>query len=196
MEMARPIKNYHRFYASFNKLPKCGTDEDAKAALVSQWTGGRTTHLHEMRVREYNDCCKALENMLGYGDQRKRHRSICLHLMQELGVDTKDWQRINDFCSHPRICGKVFALLDIPELEALELKLRAIKRKGGLKSEERRVKSEPSEERRAKSEESDGARAVSSSSPYINQPIIIIQQNGNNSYNNPTTGSPGGCRPC
>lgn len=99
--MARPIKNYHRFYASFNKLQKHGSDEDTKAALVSQYTGGRTTHLSEMRVREYTDCCKALENMLGYGDQRKRHRSICLHLMQELGIDTKDWQRINDFCSHP-----------------------------------------------------------------------------------------------
>lgn len=170
MEMARPIKNYHRFYASFNKLPKHGSDEDAKAALVSQWTGGRTTHLHEMRVREYNDCCKALENMLGYGDQRKRHRSICLHLMQEIGIDTKDWQRINDFCSHPRICGKVFAQLDIAELEALSVKLRAIKRKGGLKG---------SEERRVKSEESNGGF----SSQHI--PIIIIQQNGNNNNQQP-----------
>lgn len=86
--------------------------------------------------------CKALENMCGYGDQRKRHRSICLHLMQELGVDTGDWQRINDFCSHPRICGKVFAQLDIPDLEVFERKLRAIKRKGGLVSEERSVKRE------------------------------------------------------
>lgn len=197
MEMARPIKNYHRFYASFNKLQKHGSDEDTKAALVSQYTGGRTTHLSEMRVREYNDCCKALENMLGYGDQRKRHRSICLHLMQELDIDTKDWQRINDFCSHPRICGKVFALLDIPELEALELKLRAIKRKGGLRgSEERRASA--SEERRAKSEDSSGARAASSSSPNINPSIIIIQQNGNNDSYNPTTAGsrPAGSRPC
>ncbi|MED9888599.1 MAG: hypothetical protein UE905_04080, partial [Segatella copri] len=87
--MARPIANYHRFYASFNKLPKHGDDEEAKAAIVSQYTNGRTTHLHEMRAREYKECCKALENMLGYGDQRKHWRSICLHLMQELGVDTK-----------------------------------------------------------------------------------------------------------
>ena len=98
--------------------------------------------------------------------------------MQELDIDTKDWQRINDFCSHPRICGKVFALLDIPELEALELKLRAIKRKGGLGgSEGRSAKSNSSEE-------------------HI--PIIIIQQNGNNDSYNPTTAGsrPGGSRPC
>ena len=153
--MARQINNYHRFYASFNKLPKHGDDEEAKAALVSQWTGGRTTHLHEMRVREYNDCCKALESMLGYGDQRKRHRSICLHLMQELGIDTKDWQRINDFCRHPRISGKEFALLSIAELEALALKLRAIKRKGGLKASEEPIVRE-----------------------HINQQSIIITSNG------------------
>lgn len=168
------MKNYHRFYASFQKLPKCGTDEDAKAALVSQWTGGRTTHLHEMRAREYDDCCKAMESMLGYGDRRKRHRSICLHLMQELGIDTKDWQRINDFCSHPRICGKVFALLDIPGLETLELKLRAIKRRGGLWRRE---------QERAEGEEP--------KAPVNN--IIIIQQNGNNNDNNYNPA--GGIRP-
>lgn len=176
------MKSYHRFYASFNKLQKHGSDEDTKAAIVSQYTGGRTTHLSEMRVREYNDCCKALENMLGYGDQRKRHRSICLHLMQELGIDTKDWQRINDFCSHPRICGKVFALLDIPELEALELKLRAIKRKGGLGgSEEKRVKSEDLDGNEARSATS--AASASQSSPSEHIPIIIIQQNGNKQSN-------------
>lgn len=141
--MVQSVKNYHRFYATFNKLPKHGTDEDTKAALVSQYTGGRTEHLHEMQSREYTALCQAIEGMMGYGDQRKRHRSICLHLMQELGIDTQDWQRINDFCQSPRISGKVFAQLTIEELEALAKKLRAIKRNGGLRtSEERRENSE------------------------------------------------------
>jgi len=129
--MEGQIKNYHRFYASWRRLAH-GDEASEKDAVVSQYTGGRTTHLSEMRQREYTDLCRAIENMCGYGDQRKRHRSICLHLMQELDIDTKDWQRINDFCRHPRICGKVFAQLDIAELEALAKKLRAIKRKGGL----------------------------------------------------------------
>lgn len=140
--MAGSVKNYRRFYAAFKKVPHYGDEEEQKEALISTYTKGRTSHLREMTTREYTDMCKALENMCGYGDQRKRHRSICLHLMQELGVNTGDWQRINDFCSHPRICGKVFAQLDIPDLEALERKLRAIKRKGGLGSEERREKNE------------------------------------------------------
>lgn len=142
--MAGSVKNYRRFYAAFKKVPHYGDEEEQKEALISTYTKGRTSHLREMTTREYTDMCKALENMCGYGDQRKRHRSICLHLMQELGVNTGDWQRINDFCSHPRICGKVFAQLDIPDLEALERKLRAIKRKGGLGSEEGRGKSEES----------------------------------------------------
>lgn len=140
--MAGSVKNYRRFYAAFKKIPHYGDEEEQKEALISTYTKGRTSHLREMTTREYTDMCKALENMCGYGDQRKRHRSICLHLMQELGVDTGDWQHINDFCSHPRICGKVFAQLDISDLEALERKLRAIKRKGGLASEERSVKRE------------------------------------------------------
>lgn len=134
--MAGQVKNYRRFYAAFNRLPHYGDDEEQKANFISTYTQGRTTHLREMKSREYTDMCKALENMLGYGDQRKRQRSICLHLMQELGIDTKDWQRINDFCRHPRIAGKDFALITVSELEALSVKLRAIKRRGGLKNKE------------------------------------------------------------
>ena len=144
MEMARQVTNYRRFYAAFNKLQKHGSDEDVKESLVSQYTNGRTVHLHEMHAREYTALCKGLESMLGYGDQRKRKRSICLHLMQELGIDTRDWQRINDFCLNARICGKPFGHLSMAELDALAIKLRAIKRKGGLRSEERRTKSEES----------------------------------------------------
>ena len=134
--MAGQVKNYRRFYAAFNRLPHYGDDEEQKANFISTYTQGRTTHLREMKSREYTDMCKALENMLGYGDQRKRQRSICLHLMQELGIDTKDWQRINEFCRHPRIAGKDFALITVSELEALSVKLRAIKRRGGLRNNE------------------------------------------------------------
>ena len=80
--MAGSVKNYRRFYAAFKKVPHYGDEEEQKEALISTYTKGRTSHLREMTTREYTDMCKALENMRGYGDQRKRHRSICLHLMQ------------------------------------------------------------------------------------------------------------------
>lgn len=60
-------------------------------------------------------------------------RSVCLNLMQKLGIDTADWARINDFCRHPRIAGKPFARITTEELEQLAVKLRGIQRKGGLK---------------------------------------------------------------
>ena len=167
-------RNYRRFYAAFNKLQHYGDDEGMKEELVSRYTRERTTHLSEMSQREYTALCKALEDTLGYGDQRRRQRSICLRLMQELGIDTTDWQRINDFCLHPRIAGKVFAQLDIRELEALERKLRAIKRKGGLgeaKNEERGVKN---------GGDADHVAGASKMMRPLGKQHIIIIRNGNN----------------
>ena len=129
--MAR-IDNYHRFYASFNRLPG-GDREDLKETLVSSFTDGRTTSLREMTRQEYEAMCASLEKCTGWKDQLRKKRSMCLKLMQRLGIDTTDWARVNDFCRNPRIAGKVFAQLGVTELEALGVKLRAIGRKGGLR---------------------------------------------------------------
>lgn len=126
------INNYHRFYASFNRLPG-GDTEDMKETLVSSFTDGRTTHLHEMTQKEYDAMCASLEERTGWKEQLKKKRSLCLKLMQKAGVDTTDWQRINDFCQNPKIAGKVFAQLGLKDLDALQVKLRAIMGKGGLK---------------------------------------------------------------
>ena len=110
--------------------------------MVQNWTNGRTEHLSEMTQAEYDAACKELEAASGYDRELKRRRSICLCLMQGLQIDTSDWQRVNDFCRHPRISGKPFGRLSVEELESLSVKLRAIARKGGLVSEERSVKRE------------------------------------------------------
>lgn len=54
--------------------------------------------------------------------------------MQQLGIDTTDWNRVDRFCSDTRIAGKAFRHISIDELEALAVKLRTIARKGGLKA--------------------------------------------------------------
>ena len=129
------ISNYGRFYSLFNRL-YCGYDKDeAKCDLVSSFTDGRTTSLREMTDAEYNAMCHSLEERTGWKDQLKKARSLCLKLMQKAGIDTTDWSRVNDFCQNPKIAGKVFARLGVEELEALQVKLRAILRKGGLKGE-------------------------------------------------------------
>lgn len=145
--MAQEVTNFARFYNSFNRLPFEGDREEFKKDIVLQYTWNRTDSLKEMTKREYDECCSALEKLTGQDEWRRkeelrRRRSACLHLMQQMGIDTTDWARINDFCRNPRIAGKPFRQITAEELEDLVVKLRAIQRKGGLKmkKEEQNVK--------------------------------------------------------
>lgn len=126
------VQNYHRFYASLSRL-EGGNREDVKETLVSSFTDGRTTSLREMTQKEYNAMCASLEERTGWKEQLKKKRSLCLKLMQQAGVDTTDWQRINAFCRNPKIAGREFAQLGVKDLDALQVKLRAIMRNGGLR---------------------------------------------------------------
>ena len=101
-------RNYARFYGLLKKLP--GAD---KETLVYCTTCGRTTSLREMTSEEYDELCASMEELTGWKVQVKKARSVCLKLMQQAGIDTTDWQRINDFCRHPRIAGKEFARLTL-----------------------------------------------------------------------------------
>lgn len=131
--MKQEVTNFARFYASFNLLPYNGDREEFKKSIVLQYTWNRTDSLKEMTRREYDECCAALEKISGRKDELKKKRSTCLKLMQQIGIDTTDWARINDFCMNPRIAGKPFARISPDGLEALAVKLRSIRRKGGLK---------------------------------------------------------------
>lgn len=129
------VTNFARYYALINKLPYGGDREEFKKKAVSQYTWGRTEHLHEMKSSEYDELCKALEKMLPnnnrdiYIKEMKRKRSAVLHQMQLYGVDTSDWTRVDSFCMNPRIAGKKFRELDGDELDALLIKMRMIRRK-------------------------------------------------------------------
>lgn len=143
-DMAQEVENFARFYALLKKLP--GAD---KEELVLEFTDGRTRSLREMRAVEYERMCSDMERVAGYDERMealrrelRRQRSVCLKLMQKMGIDTSDWARVNDFCRDARIVGKEFARISAEELEELAVKLRSIQRKGGLKSEERRMKRE------------------------------------------------------
>ena len=123
--------NYARFYTLLKKMP--GAD---KETLVEQYTNGRTTRLRETTQQEYNKMCRDMEQVAGYDERMsdirrelRRKRSVCLKLMQQLSIDTTDWDRVNAFCEDARIAGKSFRHISIGELEALAVKLRAIKRK-------------------------------------------------------------------
>lgn len=137
--MAQEVTNFARFYALFNKLPYQGDREEFKKQIVLQYTWNRTDSLKEMTAKEYEVCCTALEKLSGQDEWRqklreelRRKRSVCLKLMQQLGIDATDWNRVNEFCNNPRIAGKPFVQVSTAELEQLAIKLRAIQRKGGL----------------------------------------------------------------
>lgn len=124
-------RNYGRFYCLLKKLPFAD-----KETLVAQYTNGRTTHLHEMSVSEYDCICDAMERMLcndererALRDALRRARSRALHQLQLYGIDTTDWYRVNAFCCDPRIAGKDFIELDGEELDALTRKMRVISKK-------------------------------------------------------------------
>ena len=111
--------NYARFYALLKQLP--GAD---KETLVEQYTGGRTTHLRQMTIKEYELMCSVMAQVAGYETRKealrkelRRKRSICLRLMQQLGIDTTDWTRVDDFCCHPRIAKKPFRKISLDEFD-------------------------------------------------------------------------------
>ena len=126
------MENYGRFWAAFNRLPHRDRESD-KDVLVRSFTQGRTGSLREMTSVEYARLCESLESVSGWKDELRKKRSVCLSLMQRAGVDTTDWCRVNSFCENPRIAGRVFAHLGLKELDALQVKLRAIISKGGLR---------------------------------------------------------------
>jgi hypothetical protein len=132
--------NYARFFRLLKKLP--GAD---KEALVGAYTNGRTGSLREMHRSEYDALCAAMEDITGIdmdGRARqaayaelKRRRSTVLKLMQQLGINTADWSRVDSFCMEARIAGKLFRHISAEELEVLAVKLRSIARKGGLRTQ-------------------------------------------------------------
>ena len=119
---------YRRFWALLREMPGAEKDE-----LVYQFTNGRTTHLHLMTDDEYSRMVRMMDGIVA-NDRReelRKRRRICLKLLQEIGVDTSDWDRVNAYCSNARIAGKAFNEIDAEGLKALAVKLRAILRKDG-----------------------------------------------------------------
>ena len=135
--MAQEVTNFARFYGILKKSYSFATKELGEVfqeEVVSQFSGGRTTSLREMTKKEYDEMCDKLEGftpelLRTVRDELRRHRSVCLNLMQRIGVDTTDWTAINKYCRSPKIAGVEFRELDIDDLDRLSLKLRMILRK-------------------------------------------------------------------
>lgn len=131
--MSDMIVSFSRFYGLVNHR-HIKDVKGVKETLVSSFTNGRTTSLHEMTVAEYETMCKSLE---GQEVERKRRRKTselrkwrhtCLKLLKDVGVDTNDWSVINAYVSSKKLTGKKFNALGVDELVALSRQLRMIQK--------------------------------------------------------------------
>lgn len=118
--------DYRRFWALLREMPGAEKDE-----IVWQFTGGRTTHLHLMTADEYRRMLRMMDGIVRHDrrERLRRRRSMCLHLLQKIGVDTSDWARVNAYCMNPRIAGRPFPEVSAEGLSELSVKLRMILKK-------------------------------------------------------------------
>lgn len=130
-------RNYVWFYTLLKSMP--GAD---KEGLVLQYTNGRTSSLRETTDKEYYAMCEGMQKQVNgvktrdmVREELRRKRSAALHQLQKMGIDTTDWNRVNAYCSEPRIAGKEFRKLTTEELDLLVIKLRMIQRKENNKSD-------------------------------------------------------------
>lgn len=131
--MEQQVTNFRRFYAVIKTLDSVADRDDVKKNLVHQYTNGRTDSLREMTRAEYDRCCEDLERKAGRQDELRKERSKTLKLMQQMGVDTTDWGRVNLLCRDARIIGKDFYHITAEEHRELRRKLKSIERKGGIR---------------------------------------------------------------
>lgn len=125
--------NYAAFYALLKSMPGASKED-----LILQWTNGRTASLKEMSEREYSLMIRQLRQQVENLEEKKKARSAVLKQFQLYGIDTTDWDAVDRFCCTPRIAGKPFRYLTIPELKALRVKMLSIRNKAELKGYEQR----------------------------------------------------------
>lgn len=127
-------RNYARFYALLARMQ--GAD---KESIVLQYTNGRTGSLKEMTDGEYRLMIIALNRRADGYDKLRSARSAALKQMQRYGLDTTNWTEVDRFCLQPRIAGKRFSRLSIPELVGISRKVRAIIDKGERKATQQEI---------------------------------------------------------
>lgn len=124
------IRRLHGIYSAQ------GIDDEQKKGILLNLTDGRTDTTKELTYSEAMYLCGYLNGAKGgnreltAGERElKKKRSAVLKRLQQIGVDTTDWEAVNAYCLSSRIAGKKFRELDIQELILLIPKLEAILKK-------------------------------------------------------------------
>lgn len=110
------IKQFHAVLAVKGVL-------EFKADILAGYGVEHTTDLSISQLEEVI----AKHNNISTPRQMREQRSKCLNQMGKIGINTNDgWDKVNEFCLRPQICGKVLYECSLSELQTLERKIRAI----------------------------------------------------------------------
>ena len=136
--------NFARFYGLLKQMP--GADNmDAKSLkedLCWQFSNLRTQSLKDMTESEYNNMCAHMQQIVDKHNAKmkkplseqeraiKAARSAVLKRLQQMGIDTTDFAKVDQFCMINKIAGKLFRHLTLDELKGLIPKLEAMMAKG------------------------------------------------------------------
>lgn len=115
-----------------------GMTEDQRRAMLYELTDGRTNSTKDLTYAEaqylsgFLNGAAQMAECIGqqtYTKAMKRMRSAVLKRLQQIGIDTTDWDNVNAYLGSSRIAGKPLYELTYEELQALIPKLESIKRK-------------------------------------------------------------------
>ena len=115
-----------------------GLNEEQRRAMLYELTDGRTNSTKDLTYDEaqylsgfLNGAAQMADNIGTQLEQKamKRMRSAVLKRLQQIGIDTTDWDNVNAYLSSKKIAGKPLYNLDYNELQALIPKLESIKKK-------------------------------------------------------------------
>lgn len=102
--------------------------DDYRKDIIHPYGVSSTADLSESQLDEL---IRKYTNRVDAPYEIRKERSVVIKLLQGLGIykNDDDWTRVNEYMMDSRICGKLLYELNVVELKALAVKLRAIENK-------------------------------------------------------------------
>lgn len=128
-------RDYRQFWGLLREAHPDFDPKEAKELIVESFSNGRTSSLKDLTDAEYQEVMTSLRMLIERGSKtirKKKKRSALLHQLQLYGIDTTDWQKVDEFCQDKRIAGKTFRHMSISELESAILRMRVINEKKNI----------------------------------------------------------------
>lgn len=139
MKRKQVIFDFGRFFTILKKHPEADRYE-----MVYNLTQGETDDIKLLTEKEYNELCKSLENEEDK-EKRKSVGSDLLHMLQLIGVNTADWDAVDEFLKNPQIYSgicpypKRYIETTTDERKLIMKKLHSIRRKDEAKGIDRSI---------------------------------------------------------